>query len=98
AHSQVPTPSQTPLPRNPGMFNAYRTPASRNDVIASPTPPTRPPRRYNPASPITPTPLPRRENTANLATPTQPPRRHNIASPTPQSTRPPPRTYNTASP
>ena len=93
------------------MLNAYRTPASRNDVIASPTPPTRPPRytprapshrhkRHvgNPTSPITPTPLPRRENTTSLTTPTQPPRRYNIASPTPPSTRPPLRTYNTASP
>ena len=95
------------------MLNDYRGPASRSDVIASPTPPTRPPRRYkaasptpltqpprryNTASPITPTPLPRKEKTASLTTPTQPPRRYNSASPTPQATRPPLRTYNTASP
>ena len=79
AHSQIPTPSQTPMPRNPGMFNVYRTPAPRNDVIASPTPSTRPRRRYNSASPITPTPLPRRENTTSLTTPTQPPRRYDTA-------------------
>src|SRR4029077_12141889 len=37
AHSQIPSPSQTPLRRRgPGMLNDYRTPSSRSDVIASP--------------------------------------------------------------
>ena len=79
------------------MLNVYRTPASHNDVIASPTPPTRPPRRYNPASPVTPTPPPRRHNIASPPPPaTRPPRIDNNTKPT-TPTRPP-RRYNTASP
>jgi PKD domain len=73
-HSQISTPSQTPLRRNPQMLDEDRTPASRTDAIASPTPPTRPPRTYNLA---TPTPAP----------PRPPPRTYNIASPTPPATR-----------
>src|SRR6266481_1921124 len=96
AHSQIPTPSQTPSRGNPGMLNDYRMPASRSDVIASPststqpprrfntlslTPPPRPPRTDNTASPSTPTPPLRRDNTLSLTTPTQPPRKYNTASP-----------------
>ena len=36
AHSQIPTPSETPSPRNPRMLDAYRTPASHNDCYRKP--------------------------------------------------------------
>src|SRR6266853_498880 len=68
AHSQIPTPSQTP-------------PLRRFDTLSL-TPPPRPPRTDNTASPIKPTPPLRRDNTLSLTTPTQPPRRYNTASPT----------------
>jgi PKD domain len=96
AHSQIPSPSPTPLRQNPRTVNEYREPASRNDVIASPTPKTRQPRPYNIASP---TPLTRPPRTYNIASPTPPsraPRTYNAASPTPPTR--PPRTYDTASP
>ena len=112
AHSQSPIYSPTPLQRNPRTLNDYREPASRGDVIASPTAAPRLPRRDNranftpPPRPqrtdsnpylITPTPpLPRRVNTASPVTPTPRPRPYNIASPTPPTR--PPRVYNAPSP
>src|SRR4026209_786795 len=88
AHPQIPSPSPTPLRQNSRMLNEYREPASRNDVIASPTPKTRQPRPYNIASP---TPLTRPPGTYSIASPTppsRPPRTYNIASPTPPSRAP----------
>src|SRR4029077_18138679 len=96
AHSQIPSPSQTPLRRNPGMLNDYRTPASRSDVMASPTPPTRSPRTYGTAGPTPPMRPPRTYNDASLTAPTREPRTYGTAGPT-QPMRSP-RTYNAASP
>ena len=95
-HSQIPSPTQTPVQGNPRTLNDYGEPASRGDAIASPTTAPRSPRR-NGREGFTPVPRPQRtDNTPYLLTPTPASPRYSTASPITSTPRP--RRHDTANP